>query len=74
AGRAHELGETVEFAERFGAHQHRETPPVGSGAATAGLAAPTYRAPDPERSLKAWSEFQDGLDSGRTGSDSEETQ
>ncbi|MGW8575068.1 ATP-binding protein [Streptomyces niveus] len=43
-------------------------------AATAGLAAPTYRAPDPERSLKAWSEFQDGLDSGRTGSDSEETQ
>ncbi|MGW6512167.1 ATP-binding protein, partial [Streptomyces niveus] len=58
-------------------------PPAGAGgpprrgggpAATAGLAAPTYRAPDPERSLKAWSEFQDGLDSGRTGSDSEETQ
>ncbi|WP_330177318.1 ATP-binding protein [Streptomyces sp. NBC_01498] len=45
----------------------------GPSASASGLAAPTYRAPDPERSLKAWSEFQDGLESGRTGTDSEET-
>lgn len=44
----------------------------GPAASASGLAAPTYRAPDPERSLKAWSEFQDGLESGRTGTDSEE--
>ncbi|MFC8824624.1 ATP-binding protein [Streptomyces sp. NPDC057137] len=46
----------------------------GPAAPIGGLTAPTYRAPDPERSLKAWSEFQDGLESGRTGTDSEETQ
>ncbi|MFI6690778.1 ATP-binding protein [Streptomyces sp. NPDC050433] len=46
----------------------------GPAVASAGLAAPAYRAPDPERSLKAWSEFQDGLESGRTGTDLEDTQ
>lgn len=45
----------------------------GPAASPGGVAAPTYRAPDPERSLKAWSEFQDGLESGRTSTDLEET-
>ncbi|MFD3522176.1 sensor histidine kinase [Streptomyces sp. NPDC058653] len=45
----------------------------GPAASTGGLAVPSYRAPDPERSRKAWSEFQDGLEGSRTGSDSEET-
>ncbi|MFI6083032.1 sensor histidine kinase [Streptomyces sp. NPDC051217] len=46
----------------------------GPAASPGGLTVPSYRAPDPERSRKAWSEFQDGLEGGRTGSDSEETQ
>ncbi|GGJ92326.1 hypothetical protein GCM10011583_24780 [Streptomyces camponoticapitis] len=54
-----------------GLPQRRRRGPAGS---TGGLTVPSYRAPDPERSRKAWSEFQDGLESGRTGSDSEETQ
>ncbi|MEU0956405.1 ATP-binding protein [Streptomyces niveus] len=54
-----------------GLPQRRRRGPAGPAG---GLAAPTYRAPDPERSLKAWSEFQDGLESGRTGTDLEETQ
>lgn len=35
--------------------------------------APTHRPLDPERVRDVWSEFQEGLDSGRTGTDSEET-
>ncbi|MFD3482975.1 ATP-binding protein [Streptomyces sp. NPDC058665] len=46
----------------------------GPAATAGGLTVPSYRAPDPERSRKAWSEFQDGLEGGRTDSDSEETQ
>ncbi|MBA2810071.1 sensor histidine kinase [Streptomyces sp. KM273126] len=43
-------------------------------APTGEVAAPTHRAPDPERSRDAWSDFQKGLESGQNGTDLEETQ
>ncbi|WP_030349422.1 ATP-binding protein, partial [Streptomyces scopuliridis] len=46
----------------------------GTAISTGELAAPTPRAPDPERSLATWSDFHDGLKSGRNGIDLEETQ
>ncbi|MFE4372549.1 ATP-binding protein [Streptomyces sp. NPDC056835] len=45
----------------------------GSATTTGQSTTPTRRALDPERVRDVWSDFQEGLSSGRTGTDSEET-